>query len=170
MIPSQTKRRNSGVVHVDQKEEMIVADRETNERNVRTFLDAFHASRNPDFADLTQRFFAEAAQYQPLVPMRAPAQTRDGVRDELERQYEFYSDCKCVIHRVGAGDDCVFTERTDTVTLNQDGREIETRLNAVFDMDADGKILFWREYYDAGDLVMKIGVTLEQFEQIMAAR
>lgn len=141
-----------------------------NESNVRAFLDEFHASSKPDFARLTERFFAIAARYQPLVPMRAPAVGRDAVRDELERQYEFYRDCKCVIHRVGSGDGCVFTERTDTVTLNHDGREIETRLNAVFDMDEDGKILFWREYYDSGDLVKKIGVTLEQFEQIMAAR
>jgi limonene-1,2-epoxide hydrolase len=147
-----------------------MADRNSNETTVRMFLDAFHASSKPDFAQLTQRFFADDAQYQPLVPMRAPASGREGVRDELERQYEFYSDCKCVIHRVGSGDDCVFTERTDTVTLKQDGREIETRLNAVFDLDASGKILFWREYYDSGDLVKKIGVTLEQFEQIMAAR
>lgn len=141
-----------------------------NEATVRAFLDAFHASARPDFKALTDRYFAETARYQPLVPMRAPAVGRDGVREELARQFEFYSDCKCVIHRIGSGDGCVFTERTDTVTLNQDGREIETHLNAVFDLDDEGRIVFWREYYDAGDLVKKIGVTLEQFEQIMAAR
>jgi limonene-1,2-epoxide hydrolase len=100
--------------------------------------------------------------------MRAPAVGRDGIRSELERQYKFYSDCKCVIHRVGIGENCVFTERTDTVTLNHNGQEVETRLNAVFDMDAENRIIFWREYYDSGDLAKKLGVTLEQFKQIMA--
>jgi len=51
-----------------------------------SFLDAFHASSTLDFAQLTERYFAPQAQYQPLVPMCTPAIGRDNVRRELERQ------------------------------------------------------------------------------------
>lgn len=142
---------------------------EVNEAHVMHFLEKFHESAKPDFAALTSAYFSEDAHYQPLVPMRQPAEGREGVRVELERQYEFYSECSCTIHAIGSSDTNVFTERTDTVTLNHDGKRVETRINAVFDIDSAGLISGWREYYDSGDLVKKLGVTLEQFEQIMAA-
>lgn len=140
-----------------------------NEETVRTFLDAFHVKTKPDFDQLTRTYLSEDAHYQPLVPMRKPSEGREAVRKELERQYEFYRDCECTIHSIGSSDTHVFTERTDTVTLNHNDNRVVTRLNAVFDIDANGKISGWREYYDSGDLSKKLGVTLEQFEQIMAA-
>lgn len=139
-----------------------------NEETVRAMLNGFHVAK-PDFANLVSRYFADNAQYQPLVPMRAPAIGRDGIRAELERQYQFYNDCACTIHAIAASETHVFSERTDTVTLNHDGKRVETRLNAVFDIDADGLIGGWREYYDSGDLIKKLGLTMEQFEQVMAA-
>lgn len=142
---------------------------DANEAHVNAFLDKFHEDAKPDFGALLSTYFSEDAHYQPLVPMRKPVQGRDAIRAELERQYEFYNECTCTIHSIGSSDTKVFTERTDTVTLNHDGKRVETRLNAVFDIDADGRISGWREYYDSGDLVKKLGVTLEQFEAIMAA-
>jgi len=138
------------------------------EVHVKAFLDGFHEGR-PDFKKLLDTYFSDDAFYQPLVPMRVPSRGREAIRAELERQYEFYSDCDCIIHAMGSSDSHVFTERTDTVTLNHDSRRVETRLNAVFDIDANGKICGWREYYDSGDLIKKLGVTMDQFEQIMAA-
>ncbi len=140
-----------------------------NEAHVVAFLDGFHEAAKPDFDKLTKTYFSADAHYQPLVPMRKPSQGRDAIRAELERQYEFYNECDCTIHAIGSSDTNVFTERTDTVTLNHDGKRVVTRLNAVFDIDSDGMISGWREYYDSGDLVKKLGVTLDEFEKIMAA-
>jgi limonene-1,2-epoxide hydrolase len=140
----------------------------SHETRVLNFLNALHTTE-PDFAKLTKELFAEDAQYQPLVPLRDPVKGRDAICAELERQYEFYNECACEIRTIASSDRSVFTERVDTVTLKNDGSHIVTLVNAVFDVDPDGNVTGWREYYDSAPLCKQLGVTLEQFEQIMAA-
>ncbi|MDB6063589.1 MAG: hypothetical protein JWM78_3692 [Verrucomicrobiaceae bacterium] len=141
-------------------------ERLANEKHVQAFLEKFHESSKPDWAVLME-YFADDAHYQPLVPMRDPVQGKKAISAELERQYQFYKDCECVIHSIGSGDSKVFTERTDTVTLLHNGQKVAARLNAVFDIATDGRIKGWREYYDSGDMQKQLGVTAEQWAQIM---
>lgn len=49
---------------------------------------------------------------------------------------------------IGANGNVVFTERVDRL-IDGSGKEIMAlRVNGVFELDADGKITAWRDYFD----------------------
>lgn len=127
------------------------------EETVEAFLATFHESDEPDM-DRILSFFTEDAAYVALVPATRPAVGHAAIRAALERQFTSYRDCVCEIHAIGSNDRQVFTERSDHVTLLHDGRRIASRVCAVFDLDARGKITQWREYWDTGDVLKQMGI------------
>ena len=136
------------------------------EQMVRGFLDALHVS-DPDFAVLTEGLLAEDARYVPLLPLRAPVRGRAAIRTELERQYDFYTECRCDIIALASDDRFVFTERVDRVTLRGDGREVVVRVCGVFEFDDRGLVTSWREYYDSADMAEQLGLTPQEFADHM---
>ncbi len=138
---------------------------DNNERIVRDYLAIFHAA-DPDF-DTLQTFLADDARYVALVPAVKPVVGAAAIRAAMEKQYQTYHDCDCEIHAIAATDPYVFTERSDHVVLHHDGRNVSSRVCAVFRLNAEGKIDEWREYWDSEDVLRQMGVSREILDAAM---
>jgi limonene-1,2-epoxide hydrolase len=130
------------------------------------FLGDFHVAGTPDFARLAS-YFAPDGYYQPLVPATARIVGRTAIAAALEKQFETYYECRCEIHASAAMGRFVFTERTDHVTLHTADRKVGSRVCAVFEMDDDGLIAGWREYWDTGDVMQQMGISAEDLAAAM---
>lgn len=130
---------------------------DANHAHVMAFLDDFHVGGTPDFAKLAS-YFAEAGWYQALVPATARIVGRTAIAAALEKQFQTYYECRCEIHASAASGNFVFTERTDHVTLHADNKKVGSRVCAVFEMNTDGLIAGWREYWDTGDVMQQMGI------------
>ncbi len=126
---------------------------------VRQCLALFHSTDMPDIAKISE-LFAEEATYQPLVPRAAAKRGRAAVVAELVRQFGRYKECHCEVLAMASSATHVFTERRDHVTM-RDGRSLFSCVNAVFEMDAQNRIMSWREYWDSGDVAQLLGTTSE---------
>ena len=56
--------------------------------------------------------------------------------------------CDWQIHAIAANGNMVLTERTDGFTFT-DGRRAAIRVMGTFELDADGRITAWRDYFDS---------------------
>ena len=135
------------------------------EQRVRAFLATFHAGKL-DLAEVGSHL-AAGARYQPIVPMSAPVFGRERICGELDRQYQIYADCDCQILAIASSGKHVFTERVDRVRQLATGGETVIHVTGVFEVDDDGLIASWREYWDAIDCARQIGVTMDQMEALM---
>jgi limonene-1,2-epoxide hydrolase len=138
----------------------------SNHAHVMAFLDDFHVGGTPDFYKLSS-YFAEDGWYQPLVPAIARMTGRAAIAAALEKQYQTYYECRCEIHASAATGRFVFTERTDHVTLHAGDRKVGSRVCAVFEMNDDGLIAGWREYWDTGDVMQQMGISAEDLAAAM---
>lgn len=134
---------------------------------VSDFLAAFHEASVPDFERM-MRHFADNAIYQPLVPDGAKFETPANIVRNLQTQFETYKDCQCELLAIGSGSNHVFTERIDHVTLLKDGRQVHSRVCAVFELNSDNKIISWREYWDTGNIINQMGITREELDKDIA--
>jgi limonene-1,2-epoxide hydrolase len=130
------------------------------------FLDDFHVEGTPNFTKLSG-YFAEDGWYQPLVPATAKIVGRGAIAAALEKQYQTYYECRCEIHASAAMGRFVFTERTDHVTLHAADKKVGSRVCAVFEMNDDGLIAGWREYWDSGDVMQQMGISAEALAAAM---
>jgi limonene-1,2-epoxide hydrolase len=137
-----------------------------NHARVLAFLDAFHVAGTPDFSAFAN-YFSENGYYQPLVPATKPIIGRAAIAAALEKQFKTYYECRCEIHASAAMGCFVFTERTDHVTLHAGDRKVGSRVCAVFELNAAGEIVGWREYWDSGDVMRQMGVSAEQLAAAM---
>jgi len=135
-----------------------------NEAAVRDFLALFHAT-TLDIPRI-RAALADNARWQPVVPLAATVRGPDAICAEAERQYKLYADCACEIQHIASSGNTVFTERVDSVRMLSDDRTVVTRVAGVFDLD-DGKISFWREYWDTLDIADQIGISGEEMRKIM---
>ena len=140
--------------------------KDANHAHVMAFLNAFHVAGTPDFGTLSN-YFVEDGYYQPLVPATARINGRAAIADALEKQYRTYYECRCEIHASAAMGNYVFTERTDHVTLHAGNRKVGSRVCAVFEMNDDGLIAGWREYWDTGDVMQQMGISAEELANAM---
>ncbi|MDB5869508.1 MAG: hypothetical protein JWP96_1840 [Polaromonas sp.] len=129
------------------------------ETTVQKCLALFHSTDVPDM-DQIGPLFAEDAVYQPLVPRTTAKQGRAAIVAELMRQFGRYKECHCEILAMASSEKYVFTERRDHVTM-RDGRSLFSCVNAVFELDAQNRIVSWREYWDSGDIAQLLGTTAE---------
>jgi len=49
----------------------------------------------------------------------------------------------------------VFVERRDLVTI--ESKDVAVHLVGVFEVDDDGKIASWRDYFDSREIATKVG-------------
>ena len=129
------------------------------------FLDKLHDEVHPDLAAALADF-ADDAVYQSLVPARPPIVGRATIEAELGKQFGRYTDCVCEIVAMASNDRYVFTERRDHVTMTSWGRRIFSSVNAVFELDAESRIVSWREYWDTGDIAAQLGLTADQMKAL----
>lgn len=137
------------------------------EQRVRAFLELFH-TENLDVAAV-RGHLADNARYQPIVPIAPVRHGADAICGELERQYRLYDECACDILNFAVSGRTVFTERVDTVRQLANGQKTTTHVVGVFDIDDDGKIVWWREYWDAIDCAGQLGINDQQMREIMTA-
>jgi limonene-1,2-epoxide hydrolase len=139
----------------------------SNEMIVRDFLALFHTQKL-DVAAL-RSMLADDARYQPIVPIAPARHGADAICGEMERQYQLYDECACDILHVAESGNTVFTERVDTVRQLANGQKTTTNVVGVFDIDSQGKIAWWREYWDALDCAGQLGIDDKAMRAIMCA-
>jgi len=137
------------------------------EQIVRDYLALFYTQKLDGAA--VRAMLADDARYQPVVPIAPVRQGADAIVEELERQYELYDECACDILHVAVSGNTVFTERVDTCRQLANGQKTTTNVVGVFDIDADGKIAWWREYWDALDCAGQLGIDDKAMRAIMCA-
>ena len=64
--------------------------------------------------------------------------------------------CEWEIHAIAANGNSVLTERTDAFIL-KDGRRAELPVMGTFELDRDGKIAQWRDYFDMATFQREFG-------------
>jgi limonene-1,2-epoxide hydrolase len=137
------------------------------EAPVLEILSLFDASDfRPNLARVTA-MFTENASYQVGVPARAPVYGREAIAAELARQAGDYKDCQCEILTVVSDDQYVITERVDHVTMLAEETRVSNPLLAIFEVNEDGLIVSWREYWDALSLSVRMGVDPLRMQQLM---
>lgn len=137
------------------------------EQRARDFLALFH-TKQLDVAAL-RSMLAPDARYQPIVPIAAVRHGADAICSELERQYQLYDECACDILQIAVNGNSVFTERVDTCRQLANGQKTTTNVVGVFDFGTDGKIIWWREYWDALDCAGQLGIDDKAMRAIMCA-
>lgn len=133
---------------------------------VLAFLELFHFSGRPD-VERIMASFAPGGTYQPLVPATPKQVAGPAMAAAFDRQFNTYHECRCEIHAAAAMGNFVFTERSDHVTLHAGDKKVTSRVCAVFELDANGKIVSWREYWDTGDIMKQMSLTAEQLAEKM---
>lgn len=137
------------------------------EQIVRDFLALFHTEKLDGAA--LRSALADDARYQPIVPIAPVRQGANAIVEELERQYKLYDECACETLHIAVAGNTVFTERVDTVRQLASGMKTTTHVVGVFDLDANGKIAWWREYWDALDCAGQLGIDDKSMRTIMCA-
>jgi len=137
------------------------------EQIVRNFLALFHTDKLD--VPALRALLADDARYQPIVPIAPVRQGADAIVEELERQYQLYDECACNTLNIAVSGTTVFTERVDTVRQLANGQRTTTHVVGVFDLDADGRITWWREYWDGLDCAGQLGIDDKAMRTMMCA-
>lgn len=137
---------------------------QSNKKLIESFLEVFHHESAPDAAILAE-YMSEDIVYWSLVPSAPQLRGVDAIAKGIEKQFGTYRDCRCEIHAIAEGGGVVFTERTDHVVLNSDDRAVAARINAIFEIGNDGKIIAWREYWDSNDVITQMGIDQEVLKE-----
>ena len=108
-------------------------------------VEAFIAHWNACDIDAMLALCAEDIVYHnvPMEPVTGTVQMRamvEGFLGDIEK-------CDWQIHAIAANGDTVLTERTDIFHF-KDGRRAAIRVMGTFDLDAEGRIKGWRDYFD----------------------
>jgi limonene-1,2-epoxide hydrolase len=119
------------------------------EHTIIEFLSLFDTDK-PDFPRMMS-YIAEGARYRARVTHAEPIVGREAIEKELRRQFSRYASSSIKILDYASNVSQVFTERHDG-TVMSDGRKIDALICGIFDLDAAGKITYWREYWDLADL------------------
>jgi limonene-1,2-epoxide hydrolase len=130
------------------------------ERIVRDFCAAWGEGKveQPD-PDVIADFFAENGEWHLWVPGDV-IRGREAIRAEVARQREFSTYMQCGIKKLIAAGSTVMTERLDYFTMHE--RRVAHALVAVYDLDSEGKILSWREYFDTADIGRQLDMKPEE--------
>jgi limonene-1,2-epoxide hydrolase len=103
----------------------------------------------PD-VDAIVSMFTEDAVWQLWVPGGPTLRGRDAIRTDIARQVTFARFMRCGAMHISSTDRVVFTERLDT--FRSGDVTVRHALVAVFEVEPDGLISAWREYFDPGDV------------------
>ena len=122
---------------------------------VREFLTAWgEGQRVPDIEKIVS-MFAPDGHWELYVPGGPVIRGREAIAAEIRRQLGYVSNPNCGILQMVSSETQVVTERLDTFV--RDGKTVRHALMAIFELDADGLITAWREYFDTYDLSRQTG-------------
>ena len=109
----------------------------------------------------------DAAQVERLVARMAPDARyhvfawedpivgRDAIYDEFLRQASSTSNGRVELLAMASVGGTVFVERRDFVTIED--KDVAVHVTGVFEVDDDGKIASWRDYFDSREVATKVG-------------
>jgi limonene-1,2-epoxide hydrolase len=83
------------------------------------------------------------------IPME-PVIGKPAIRAATEGFMADIAVCEWITHSIAANGNKVLTERTDGFTF-KDGRKAAIRVMGTFEVNADGLITQWRDYFDMGE-------------------
>jgi limonene-1,2-epoxide hydrolase len=128
---------------------------------VQEFMDAWGdgTQEEPDIEKILS-MFSDDAVWQLWVPGGPTLQGREAIRADIERQLRFATFMRCGPVHITSNDRVVFTERVDH--FQSSGHTVEHHLVAVFEVDGDGKIAAWREYFDPEDVNRQLRAAKER--------
>ena len=117
---------------------------------VRTFIDHW----NSGDMEAMYAMCAEGITWHniPMEPIEGKAAMREAVAGFMAN----VAACQWDIHAIAAEGDVVLTERTDAFEL-KDGRRAAIRVMGTFELDSDGLISDWRDYFDMGEFQREFG-------------
>lgn len=113
------------------------------------------ATARPDVNKIVS-MFAEHGVWQLWMPGGPVIKGRAALLSEIERQCGFSSFMQCGITKMVSSGAVVVTERVDHFTMHD--VRVEHALMAIYEIDSDGKIAAWREYFDTADLGKQLGM------------
>jgi limonene-1,2-epoxide hydrolase len=111
---------------------------------VRDFCNAF---ARQDLAELLDYFAADAVYHNIPLP---PAEGRAAIEATLGQFLDPSGEAEFRIRHLAVAGSAVLTERVDVLTIG--GKRIEIPVMGTFEVDAQGKIAAWRDYFDMGML------------------
>jgi limonene-1,2-epoxide hydrolase len=117
---------------------------------IRSFLDAWGDGESDPDSEKILAAFADDAEWQLWVPGGPTLKGREAIGKDIERQLKFCNKMKCGLVSITSSDTQVITERHDTFVAGE--VKVDHYLMAVYDLDENGKIKAWREYFDIGDV------------------
>jgi limonene-1,2-epoxide hydrolase len=112
---------------------------------VRSFLDS---SVKGDIQE-SLGYFTPEATYR-VNAWNEPLRGIEAIRSDIERQRSLWSDFRYQLLEMATMGATVFAERFDSVHMR--GKDITIHAVGVFEVDDDGKITDWREYYDMKEI------------------
>jgi limonene-1,2-epoxide hydrolase len=127
------------------------------ERIVRAFCAAWGdgKTRRPDI-DKIVSLFAPDGEWQLWVPTGKVIRGQEALRKEVERQCGFSTYMRRGVTKIVAASSTVVTECVDHFTMR--GIRVENALMAIYELDGNGKIRSWRQYFDTADLARQLGM------------
>jgi limonene-1,2-epoxide hydrolase len=122
---------------------------------IREFLSAWgNGERVPDIEKICAMFAADG-HWELYVPGGPVIRGRAAIADEIRRQLGYVNSPDCGIVHIVSSERMVVTERVDH--FMRDGKKVRHALMAMFELDGDGLITAWREYFDTWDLSRQTG-------------
>jgi limonene-1,2-epoxide hydrolase len=117
---------------------------------VRAFLATFESHRlDAAHVDRLLSYMAADAKFR-VCAWEPPFVGHDAIRAELLRQGQGFTDLRVEILLIGSLGQSVFTERLDYMTMR--AKPGAFHLAGVFEVDDDGKIAVWRDYFDSREI------------------
>jgi limonene-1,2-epoxide hydrolase len=115
------------------------------------FMDAWGdgSQRDPDVEKIMS-MLSDDIEWQLWVPGGPTLRGHEAIRADIARQLGFATFMRCGPVHIASTGNVVFTERTDEFRSRD--RIVHHHLVAVFEVDDDGKIAAWREYFDPEDV------------------
>jgi limonene-1,2-epoxide hydrolase len=89
-----------------------------------------------------------------------PVVGRDAVREELLRQAPLFHDFLSEVVTVASQGNTVFMERRDSMKIGR--KPLTQHCVGVFEIDAEGKISAWRDYYDSKEIAVKLSADVNR--------
>ncbi|MCW2621505.1 MAG: limonene,2-epoxide hydrolase [Frankiales bacterium] len=121
------------------------------EEIIRTFLDLWGDGEQPEpDIDAIVPMFSEDAVWQLWVPGGPTLRGREAIRADITRQLTFSTHMQCGLLRMTSDDHTVMTERLDH--FRSGTVQVAHALVAIYELDDDGLITAWREYFDYKDV------------------
>jgi limonene-1,2-epoxide hydrolase len=130
------------------------------EDSVRAFIAGWECSKwDADLIDRMLDRMTSDIQYH-VYAWERPVVGRAAVRDELLRQAPMFTDVRSEIVSIASANHTVLVERRDSMMIGR--KPLMQHVVGVFEVDNEGKISRWRDYYDSVECAVKLGADVSK--------